>query len=210
MRSLSFAVAFTILVSGFGCQANNYAQRGAAVGGLGGAGLGAVIGELAADEPLAGAAIGSAIGALTGVSVGSGLDEVDSMNRARVAQATYNQARIGATLDEVVSMSEAGLSDQIISRHIRNEGFAGQLDAADLISLRRQGVSDSVIADLQQLGSQPPVRVARAERIVPSPVFVEERYHSVPVPVFGPRYHRGPVCLPHHRPDFHWGIAIGH
>ena len=128
--------------------------------------MGAIIGEIASDEPLAGAAIGSAIGALTGATVGSGLDEIEARNRSQmVSQAAYSQP-IGTTLNEVISMSNAGLSDQIISRHIRNEGFARTLDAGDLIALRQQGVSDSVIADLQDVSSQPAVRVASAEQFI--------------------------------------------
>lgn len=209
MRALLPLVAYSFCIFHLGCQATNYTQRGATVGGLSGAGLGAAIGEIAADEPLAGAAIGGAIGALTGATVGSGLDEVDAKNRAHVQQASYNQAYAGVLLDEVVSMSDAGLSDEIISKHVRSQGFVGSLDAGDLIGLRRQGVSDRVIADLQEVASRPPVRVVPAERFVEPQVIVEERYHAVPV--FGPRrYGRGPVCLPHHRPGFHWGVAIGH
>jgi len=181
---------------------------------LGGAGLGAIIGEIASDEPLAGAAIGSAIGALTGATVGSGLDEIEARNRSQmVSQAAYSQP-IGTTLNEVISMSNAGLSDQIISRHIRNEGFTRTLDAGDLIALRQQGVSDSVIADLQDVSSQPAVRVASAEQSIdPRPVIVEERYHAIPVPYrpYGPRrYGRGRGCPPPVGPGLHWGVAFGH
>lgn len=192
-----------------GCQATNYTQRGASMGGLGGAGLGAIIGELAADEPLAGAAIGGAVGALSGGAIGSGVDEIDALNRSRVQQAAYQQASATATLNEIVSMSDAGLSDEIISRHIRSNGYAGPLDAGDLIALRRQGVSDLVISDLQASASVPAVRVATRERIPEPTVIVEERYHTVPV--FGPpRYHRGPICRPRGRPGLHWGVAFGH
>ena len=193
-----------------GCQANNYTQRGLATGGLGGAGLGAMIGEIAADSPIAGAAIGSTVGALTGATVGAGLDELSAEHRAQ--QAAYEQAvNSGVTLQEVVSMSSAGLSDEIISRHVSNEGFSGYLGADDLIALRQQGVSDRVIAELQTHANRP-VRTAATETIVETPVIVQERYHAVPVygPHCPPPRAWGPAFRVHrHRPGFHWGIAFG-
>ena len=212
MRVEFILVSCLGIVSCFGCHANNYAQRGSAVGGLSGAGLGAIVGEIAGDNPVAGAAIGGTVGALTGATVGAGLDEVDAANRYRVQQAAYQQAASGTTLDEIVSMSNAGLSDDIISRHVQSEGFAGRLDAGDLIALRQQGVSDRIIAELQSRSHRPAVQVAAAETIVDAPVIVEERYHAVPV--FGPRCPpprawRSPARLHRHRPGFHWGIAFG-
>ena len=196
-------------VSLCGCQMHNYTQRGAATGGLTGGALGAVLGEVTADEPIAGAAIGSAIGALTGASVGSGLDELDARNDARVRQAVYAQQAAGTTLQEILAMSDSGLSNQVINRHIRSNGYAGSLDAADLIALRQQGVSDAVIAELQDVSANP-VRLAQAETIVVDrapPVFFEERYHAVPVlPRPRRRYARPYPCPP---PGVHWGVSFG-
>lgn len=198
-----------------GCQMHNYTERGAAMGGLTGGGLGALIGEAAADEPLAGAAIGSALGALTGATVGSGLDEIDARNDARIRQAVYAQSAEGTSLQEVLAMTDSGLSEQVITRHVRSHGYSGSLDAADLIALRRQGVSDQVIGALQDAVTEP-VRLAQAETVVvePAPVFVQERYHSVPVPIMGPRpwrYGRRGPCPPYEaRPNLHWGVSFGH
>ncbi len=208
----TFLTAILLTALMMGCQSHNYTNRGLATGGLGGAGLGAVIGEIASDEPLAGAAIGGAVGALTGATVGSGLDDIDAASRARVAsQAAYNQP-LGTNMNEIISMSNAGLSDQIISRHIRNEGFAYSLDAGDLIALRQQGVSDNVIADLQNASSQPAtVAVASAQQYIEPPtVFVQERYHTVPVYGGPRRYRRGPIRRPSRGPrGTHWGISFG-
>lgn len=191
-----------------GCHLQNYAERGAAVGGLTGGGLGAVVGEVAGDEPVVGAVVGSAVGALTGASVGTALDEVDARNAVRVQQAMYAQQASGTSLQEIFAMSDAGLSDDVITRHVRTHGFHETLDAADLIALRQQGVSDSVIASLQQAASQ---SVSVAQTAVPAapPVIVEERYHAVPHPWHSRwRYRHGPPCPP--GPRVHWGFAFGH
>ena len=204
-----FILLVTILVGG--CQTHTFTQRGTAFGALTGGGVGAAIGEIAADEPLVGAAIGSAVGALTGATVGSGLDEIDARSDARVQQAIYDRTAAGTSLPEILAMSDSGLSDQIINRHIRDQGFGGTLEAADLIALRRQGVSDGVIATLQEVSSRP-VRQTHAQAIFEPPprVIVEERY-AVPVP-FGPRpwRYRRPCPPPYVQPGVHWGIAIGH
>lgn len=195
-----------------GCQTHTYTGRGAAVGGLTGGGVGAAIGEIAADEPLVGAVVGSAVGALAGATVGSGLDEIDARSDARVQQVLYDRASAGTSLQEVLAMTDAGLSDQIISRHIREHGYSGRLSASDLISLRRQGVSEGVIETLQMSASES-VRPAQAVNVAaPSPrVIVEERYHAIPVPL-GPRpWHYRRACPPaYDPPGWHWGIAFGH
>lgn len=187
-----------------GCQTHNYTQRGAAVGGLGGAGLGAVLGEIAGDKPLAGAAVGSAVGALTGASVGNALDEIDARNEQRVQQAAYAGQAYGLSIDEIVAMSQSGLSDDVISRHIRRQGFQRPLDTADLIALRQQGVSDRVISALQEATSvSAPSEVHVA---APVPIYVEERLHGVPCPPYPRwRYRAGVPCPP--GPRFHWGFS---
>ena len=208
---------FTTLLVAFlsGCQTPYHTQRGAAWGGLTGGGLGALIGEAAADEPLAGAVIGSAVGAMTGAAVGSELDALEARHDARLQQAAYAQQAEGISLQEIVSMANAGLGDTIISRHIRANGFSGDLDAADLIALRQQGVSDAVIGELQHISSgASSFSAAPLEVVVPTrPVVVEERFHAIPVPVLGyPRRHRHvhPRQIHRRHPDFHWGISLGH
>jgi hypothetical protein len=202
LRLLILTVTGAIMCAG--CQSYNYAGRGAAVGGLTGGGLGAIIGEAAADKPLAGAAIGSVVGAMTGASVGGALDEIDTKHQ----QAVYYDGIGTASIGEVVEMSQAGLNDSIITRHIRSRGFPHQLNANDLILLRERGVSDTVIAALQDAPAA--VRVAQNQVPVSRPVIVEEHYHGPaygPVPMWSPPYHRF-----HHRrrrDGIHWGISFG-
>ena len=63
-----------------GCQSPDHADQGALVGGLFGAGTGAIIGK-ACGNPLAGAAIGAGAGALTGAAIGSKMDADEARNR---------------------------------------------------------------------------------------------------------------------------------
>ncbi len=180
-----------------GCQSPYYADRGALVGGATGAGLGAVIGEAAADAPLAGAAIGTAVGVVTGATIGNGLDEVAAQNRAAAQQAAYR----ALTLQDIVQMSAGRLSDDVIIAHVRSNGLAADLTAADLIGLRQAGVSNEVIRALQA----PPA----PHFVAPPPIF------SQPPVIFSARHygpHFPPPCLPiHHGPRkrAHWGISFG-
>ena len=194
-----------------GCQSHNYTQQGAVVGGLTGGGVGAIVGELASDKPVVGAAVGSAIGALTGATVGSGLDEVDARNEARVQQAAFARSASGTTISELVAMSDAGLSDQIIVRHVRDHGFYQALDAADLIALRQQGVSDAVIAALQSASAPTPAAGVPSEVILesPAPVVIEEQLVPIGPRPWRSRHWRN--CPPYaRRPGVQWGISIGH
>lgn len=207
---ICFALILALVLTSLGCRTTNYTQQGAQVGGLGGAGVGALLGELAADSPLAGAAIGGSLGALTGASMGAGLDEVDASQRAQ--QVAYAQAvESGVTLGEVVTMANAGLSDDIIARHVRENGFWGTLGATDLISLRQQGVSDRVIAELQTLshrGAGPAVSPDPVLVRPSAPVVVEEHHYVAPFAPACPPIPRG-VRFHRRHPAFHWGVSFG-
>ncbi len=197
-----------LLVSGFvcslsGCQSPNYTHRGATLGGITGGGVGAIVGEVAADQPLVGAVVGSAVGAMTGASLGGALDEIEARNQQRVNQAVYAQETAGTSLQEIVALTESGLSDDIITRHIRSHGFTRPLSAQDLIDLRQSGVNDHVIAAMQDAALKPHFARAAAD---PPPVFVEE--HVPVLPLWRYR-HAWPRRWPPHR-GVHWGISFGH
>ena len=143
---------------------------------------GAVVGEHN-DNPTAGAVIGAAVGSTAGAVVGSGIDQ-------RQAERSLADADAGDPLliSDVVTLSVAGLSDEVIINHIQSQGFAGQLTAADLISLKQQGISDRVIEALQQ----PPLKHLPSQQTViidQNPVVSVEPHVVFP---FGPR--RGPVA----------------
>ena len=150
---------------------------------------------------------------MTGASVGSALDEMDDRNAERVRQAVYAQQAGGLSSDEIIAMANAGLHDDIIVRHIQSHGFQHPLDASDLIYLRRQGVTDRVIAALQEEAARP---IGLASSQIPAatpPVVIEEHAHYVPYPYPYPyprpwRY-RHPLHGPP-GPQFHWGFTVGH
>jgi len=160
------------------------------LGGLGGAGLGALVGH-ATGHTGAGAAIGAGVGALSGAVVGQSLDDIEAKNRALIEAKL--QRPIGnnpVSIDDVVAMSKAGVADEVIAQHVRIHGVARQLQASDLIILQQQGVSHAVIRAMQE----PPVsqrETVVVDRTAPPPrVIVEEHYY------------RDPYYYPYGRP---WG-----
>ena len=167
------------------------------MGGATGAGLGALVGEAAADEPLAGAAIGTAVGVVTGATIGNGLDEVATQNRAAIQQAAYR----AVTLQDVAQMSAGGLSDDVIISHVHSNGLTARPTAADLVGLRQAGVSNEVIRALQA----PPAPLI----VTPPPIY------SHPPVIYSAR-HYGRRCPPPYGPirhgprkHVHWGVSFG-
>ena len=196
-------VAVTLLTLASGCQSPYRADQGALFGGLVGAGSGAIIGNQVGNAG-AGAAIGGALGAITGAAVGSELDEIEAQNAANTAAIEQRLGRElaagAATVDDVLAMTNAGVDDELIVNHIRNNGATVRLQAADVISLQQQGVSKRVIAALQA----PPITQQATTTVAarPTPVIVEEHHYGSPW--WGPPrpcYHR-----PRHS-GMSWGIS---
>jgi len=186
-----------------GCQSPYYADRGALFGGLTGAGLGAIVGH-ATGNTGAGAAIGAGLGTVTGATVGGALDDIELRNQARIEAQLGRAVRPGAvTIEDVTSMTIAGVDSELIVNHIRANGTAQTLQANDLIRLQQSGVSKDVIAALQTTTPPEP----RAVVAQPRPVIVQEHYYSDPwwgYPHHGHFYH-------HHRghgPRVGWGVSF--
>ncbi len=99
-------LAVTLLASG--CESPYHADRGALLGGLGGAGVGALVGH-AAGNTAAGAVIGAGVGALSGAAIGAGMDEVEAKNRAQIEAQLGRQVAAGAvTVNDVSHESGQG------------------------------------------------------------------------------------------------------
>jgi hypothetical protein len=183
-----------------GCHSPYRADKGALLGGLGGAGLGAIVGN-AVGNTGAGAAIGAGVGALSGAAIGGSLDDIEARNRAEIEARLGRPAPAGAvTINDVIAMSQAGVPEQVITTHVQNHGMAAPLQAGDLILLQQQGVSPRVVQAMQA----PPV--APAGYAGPQGVIVEPAPYVVPAPVY---YAPPPYYYPHCRRGVSWGVGIG-
>lgn len=199
VRILPLFVAVCALFSA-GCNSPYHADRGALFGGLTGAGVGALVGN-AMGNTGAGAAIGAGVGALTGAAVGSEMDEMEARNRAMIEQKLGRQVAPGAlTVNEVVTMVQAGVNEQLVVTHVRAHGMAVPLQSGDLIMLQQQHVPVPVIRAMQETPARQVQSVVVAS---PPPVIVEEYYDPWwPRPHYY-RHHPGPPP-----PHVSWGVSI--
>ncbi|MCE9529059.1 MAG: hypothetical protein K8R36_23675 [Planctomycetales bacterium] len=205
-------LAASVVSLSTGCQSTNYGDKGALLGGLFGAGTGAAIGSNS-GHPVEGALIGTAIGAITGGAVGDKVQADVDRNRAEVEARMGRQMAAAVSPEDVVAMTQAGLSDDVIATHIRAHGVARQPQVNDLITLRNQGVSDNVLKAMQT-STGPQAAIVNAPG--PPPVIVQERvyapppyygpYWGPPAPWFGYRY--GPRGHHHRRPGYSVGVSF--
>lgn len=202
--TLVVSILFASVASG---QHPDNKRRLGILGALAGAGAGAAIGEDDGDA-VPGAIIGGAIGLISGAGVGSALDEQEYRNQAIQQQLNYQRSQ-AVTMADVVSMTQAGLSESVIINHIQTHGIARPLAASDLIVLKQQGVSDGVISAMQSV----PRGTTVIQQPAAVPVIVEEHYHTHPRPAWW-HHHHWHRRHHHHRhrhprSSFHWGVTIG-
>jgi hypothetical protein len=201
-RTFLRIASFTSIAALAGCHSPYYADRGAAAGGLLGAGAGALIGSQTGD-PLAGAAIGAGLGALGGGVFGSQLDEAQAHNRAAIAAQMGRHVAAGAaTPEEVVAMTKAGVDPRLISSYVQTSGVARPMSANDIIFLTQQGVAPEVIQTMQAPPAAPPTIVAGPP--VGPPVVVQEHYYGPPVYCGPPHYFHHHHC----GPRVGWGVSV--
>lgn len=210
LRACQLLVPAVLLTCLAGCRSPYYADQGALFGGLVGAGTGALVGN-AVGSTGAGAAIGAGVGALSGAVVGGAMDDIEARNQAAIQQqmALHNQTlRAGAVgPHDVVQMTQAGVSPDLIANHIRANGTTGPLQPNDLVFMTQQNVHPTVIAAMQS----PPVRTGVVahpapvvvEHVAPAPVIVEEHYYAP-----RPRYYHHPHFPP--PPGVSWGVSVSH
>lgn len=195
----------TAAVALCGCRSPYYADQGALFGGLMGAGTGALVGSTVGKAG-AGAAIGAGLGTLTGAAVGASLDEVEAKNRAMIAAQLGREVRPGsATIEDVLMMAQAGVDDELIINHIRINGVQRVPGPHELVTLKQQGVSASVLRAMQEAGNRPPPATTVITQPAPTPVIVEEYHYGPPCwhpPHYSYRYHA------RRSPSFSWGISF--
>src|SRR5947209_7149243 len=100
-----------------GCSSMNNTEAGAIGGGAVGAGVGALAGA-ATGHAGAGALIGGGIGAVTGGLLGNSEDRVEERQKKAAAQYAASLPK-PPTLNDVVQMTQAHTSDDIIINQIR-------------------------------------------------------------------------------------------
>jgi uncharacterized protein YcfJ len=185
-------------------------QRGAILGGLGGAVVGALIGDHN-DKAGAGAAIGGAIGAVSGAVLGNARDKeiVAQQQRQRYyteqrvytqQQQEYAQVQSAVSISDVITMCRSGLSDSVVINQIQSRGVQQQLQVSDIIAMHQQGVSDVVITSMQsaRVGGTPAIVQPAPVVVQQTPIYVQERvivpsYHPPAVyHIHSGHYHRGP------------------
>jgi hypothetical protein len=165
---------------------------------LGGA-MGAITGALIGGKHHAGqdALIGAGVGAVTGNLLGRSKDREDERRAASGAAAVGQmnaQAAAMAVCDaDLVQMTRAGISDDVIISTMRSRGARIDLSPQAVIALRQQGVSDRVVLAAQQMsagsGYVPgagPVGPTVVSEVPPPPAVIVER----PYPYwYYPHYH---------------------
>jgi hypothetical protein len=185
-----------------GCASPFYTDRGALVGGLGGAGVGAAVGE-AVGHPGVGALVGAGVGTVTGAAIGNSMDQQRAQNQAMIASQMGRPIPPGAvTINDVLAMSRSQLDEDVIVNHIRANGVARPLVAGDLIVLTQQGVSKRIIEAMQTtpFGPGGPT-VVRGPG--PPAVLVDQRYVGPPYP------YPYPYPYPPPPPAYGFGFSYG-
>lgn len=186
--------------------APDYYHNDTAAGTVTGGALGAVTGAIIGGRKNrgGGALIGAGVGALTGNVLGRAKDRADEQQAATgaaiVANANAHASAQAITNYDLVSMTRAGVSDDIIVSTMQSRGARLDLSPQGLISLKQSGVSDRVLLSAQNMSGN--------RGYVPgSPTIVTEG----PPPVFvapAPRYYYyyGPRPYPPYHARVHYHI----
>ncbi len=124
-------------------------------GALAGAGVGA-IGGAAISGSAGGALIGAGVGAATGAIIGAALDASDREALDQESPGTTRKIDRGEPLSttDIKKMSKAGLSDDVIISQIDATKSVFYLSSADIIDLKKAGVSQKVINYMIQTGNE--------------------------------------------------------
>ena len=169
---ISLVIASLALAPLAGCDSlpGDKKTQGAVIGGVGGAVAGGVI---AKNNRLLGALIGGALGAGGGYLIGSQLNKSDPKKnseearsadkRARDNPATPDDARRArtadinddgyVTMDEVVAMGKAGLSDDEMITRLERTGQFFELTTEQEQYLRDHGVSRRVVTAMHDINN---------------------------------------------------------
>lgn len=162
----SLALSPVVTLTGCETMQENPRTSGAVIGGVGGAAAGALLGGR--DSRLLGALIGGALGAGGGYLIGSSMDKANHRDdairadrRAREYPVTPEEARNAptadingdgyVTMDEVVAMRRAGLTDQEMIDRLKATNQFFELTPQQENYLRDHGVSNRVVLAMRDI-----------------------------------------------------------
>ncbi len=164
LKLIQMPLLAALLLGAVGCEQlpGNRKSQGAAVGGLGGAAVGAAVGG--EKHRLLGALLGGVLGAGGGYVIAAKTDRISNKDtqgaqaaatKAQTRPATAQEAlnattadvnRDGfVTLDEVIAMKQAGLSDDTMIQRLRATDQVFELTDDQKRQLANQGVSGNVV-----------------------------------------------------------------
>jgi hypothetical protein len=191
---------------------HNDTAAGTFMGGAFGAVTGAIVGGK--KNRGEGALIGAGVGAVTGNLLGRNKDRVDEQRAAygaaRVGQLNQQVAAQAVTNYDLLEMTRAGVSEDVIISTMRARGARLDLSPNALIALKQSGVSDRVVLAAQGMnpGGAPVVapvpvvsEVVRPTRVIVTPA---------PWPCYDPwdcHYYHG--WHGHHHHHGHGHIHVG-
>jgi len=203
------ATASLVLVAllATGCRSPFYADHGAVLGGLAGAGVGAAIGEHN-DNALAGALIGGAAGTIGGAIVGDGIDHNIARENAIIEAKIGRRIAGAAQPEDVAAMAAAGVDDTVIINYIRANGVARKLTTNDVIALHNAGVRPHVIDALQNTPLPTSAPAYAPPRYVPARV--QPVIYAQPHYIHHPHYCRPPVHRWRHPRRRSYGFSYHH
>ncbi|MCC7476762.1 MAG: glycine zipper 2TM domain-containing protein [Pirellulales bacterium] len=134
---------------------HNDTASGTFVGGALGAVTGAIVGGR--KDRGEGALIGAGVGALTGNLLGRSKDAQDerraAAGAAAVGQMNQQAAAMAVTNYDLLQMTRAGVSEEVIISTMRSRGARIDLSPQSLIALKQQGVSDRVVMAAQDMSA---------------------------------------------------------
>jgi hypothetical protein len=76
---------------------------------------------------------------LAGAAIGDSIDQDLAQSQALIEQRLGRRLSGAATVSDVIAMTQANLSEEVISTHIRANGVARPPQVDDLITLRNAG-----------------------------------------------------------------------
>jgi len=191
--------------------APDYYHNDTASGTIMGGALGAVTGAIVGGrkDRGEGALIGAGVGAIAGNLLGRSKDRADerraAAGAAAVSQLNQQVASAAITNYDLVEMTRAGVSDEVIISTMRARGTRLDLSPNALITLKQNGVSDRVVLAAQNMSTAP-----AAYPVAPGPIIVREARPTTVIVAPDPWYH-GHWHYPyyHCRPRTHVHYSVG-